>query len=262
MTRGRPQTLIPAQLANVEWPLPSEADLQALSESKRRHYIRRKQVVDLVRGGQPYAAIEQQTGVSRAGARWLVMQCIQMAPDGQIKGYRALVPGAFRKEYERKAPVTSQEDSAGAWRQLLKDIPGSEAAIERLVFLQEGCNSDQTQTLTLTDVWLWFLQLLRETGRTDADYPMFCLAQGKGALYRHILRLQKKHPGRTMRVLRAKERPLATARANADMAQLLEDFRRKPLPHCAAALANGGLNVRMQLTGSHVRLLVKRRRPK
>ncbi|WP_439892842.1 hypothetical protein ACS7SF_23220 (plasmid) [Ralstonia sp. 25C] len=206
MTRGRPQTLIPSQFALIEWPLPSQATLLALSESKRQLYIWRKQVVDMARDCQPFATIERQKDLSRAGVRWLVTLCLETAPDGQIKGYRALVPGAFRKEYERVATVTSREGAAGAWRQLLKDIPGLDVAIKRLVFFPEGCEPDQLQTVTLGNVWSRFLQLLREAGRTDADYPLFCLAQGQGALYRHILKLKKEHPGRIVRLRRAKVR--------------------------------------------------------
>lgn len=202
MTRGRRPTLIPAQLAHLEWPMPSAAQLQSLTPADRQLYEQRKRAVDGVRARQRFRAITQQSGLSRSEIRRLVTRCIQWDVEGNLWGYRALVPNVRQKAYTRTAPLPdaaagTRGGYAGAWQQLLDDMPGLEDAIEDWVFPPE--RRDGPQPLDFDEIWGQFELALLEAGRTEADYPLRCAERGKRSLHQHIAALLDEHPERTAR---------------------------------------------------------------
>jgi putative transposase len=126
---------IPDQLRDTaHWPA---VDHTALSEEERAAYLKRCRALQafLEEPHTPLAAILRETGVARSALYRLLDRCWERHDDGRIFGFRALVPYARLKEYERNRPVDAQWDrqggSSGAFTQLLRDYPSLKKLLDK-----------------------------------------------------------------------------------------------------------------------------------
>ena len=121
------RTSIPDQLRNTStWP---SVDHTALPEQERAAYLMRCRALQafLDEPTTTIAEILRETGVARSALYRQLDRCWERHEDGRIFGFRALVPYARLKQYERKRAVDAKWDrqggTSGAFTQLLRDHP-------------------------------------------------------------------------------------------------------------------------------------------
>ena len=185
-------SLIPPELRDLSfWPT---VDPSALGESRRSDLLSRIEAVRLYVARMPIQGIESATGVRRSVLFAMIRRCIKPHSDGRIQGFRAVIPYARAKRYERVKAVapttrTRSSGSSGAMTRLLEQH-------ERLALFLRRCLSERAvyigevgQMCGLHTVHRGFLDVCRELGLTTADYPLNQERQGIRSLSKAIRQL-------------------------------------------------------------------------
>lgn len=87
------------------WPM---VNTDALDLSDRETFLQRKQAVDLYMQNEiSIKEITKRIPIERSVLRRLVKRCLSLDDEGNIWGYRALIPHRNLKSYERKMVGTS-----------------------------------------------------------------------------------------------------------------------------------------------------------
>lgn len=82
------------------WP---DVNLDGLDLSEQETFLTRKKAILLYADGLPLAEIETQTGVSKNQLPTFLKRCLKLAEDGQVYGFRALIPYSRTVPYMRTA---------------------------------------------------------------------------------------------------------------------------------------------------------------
>ena len=171
MTRRSTQSLRIA-----DWP---RLDDKALLKPARAIYKARCAAVQAYAQGETIAAIELAHGIDRSTLFRMIKRAQRAHADGSLWGYRALVPHAHVKGYERsrapRALVHTTGGNAGAFTQLLQRHPALVALLRRE--LSEGRvklkgSGEGARLVDFKPVLRRFLQACREQGRTPSDYQL------------------------------------------------------------------------------------------
>jgi putative transposase len=115
-------------LTNVpleSWPA---IDVSVLTDEDAQSVEKRISALTLYAQGTPHRSINQETGITRQEINRLLRRCIALSEDGQVEGFRALLPGKRIAPYVRSAPVKHEKGSgsagcAGALSQLFDRFP-------------------------------------------------------------------------------------------------------------------------------------------
>ena len=114
-----------------EWP---QIDDRVLADAAQSTYRLRRDALRAYVGGTPVSEVEA-LGVDRRTLHRLLARALRPHADGRIWGWRALVPQARVKPYERlslpKVLVHTKAGNAGAFAQLLARFPALETALRR-----------------------------------------------------------------------------------------------------------------------------------
>lgn len=184
--------LIPPELRDLSsWPT---VDPSALGEERRRDLLSRIEAVRLYVDRAPVQTIEATTGVWRGVLFPLIRRCIQPHPDGRIRGFRALVPYARAKRYERTKPVapttrTLTSGSSGAMTALLQRHDSLTLFLRRCLSERATYIGEAGQLCGLHDAHRGFLDTCRELGLTLTDYPLNQERQGIRSLSKALHQL-------------------------------------------------------------------------
>ena len=170
MTRKAPHLL---RLA--DWP---KLDLRALPQPARDIYRSRCAALDAYVSGERIETIETQHGVARSTLARMIRRAQRAHADGSVWGYRALVPHARVKAYERSlaptALVHTKAGNAGAFAQLLQRHPSLEVHLRRELSrrrVQLKGVGEHARLANFKAVSQRFLQACRELGLKPSDYP-------------------------------------------------------------------------------------------
>lgn len=171
MTRRSTQSLRIA-----EWP---RLDDKALQKPARAIYKARCAAVQAYAQGETIAAIELAHGIDRSTLFRMIKRAQRAHADGSLWGYRALVPHAHVKGYERsrapRALVHTTGGNAGAFTQLLQRHPALVAHLRRELSERRVKLKGSGEGARLVDfkpALPRFLQACREQGLTPSDYPL------------------------------------------------------------------------------------------
>lgn len=177
------------------WPTASTAHL---APEAREQFRQQRKSIELLAKGMLVAEIEQRTGVRRSQLYNLVRRALKIHPDGQVFGFRALLPYHRVKSHERSAPLRhrpqSTAGSSGAMSQLIARYPELEVFLQAeiarhpLLFAEGRAGSVRVQGLK--PIHARFLDRCRELGLRESDYPMVKDQQGIRALSKVIKRFK------------------------------------------------------------------------
>jgi putative transposase len=163
---------IPEQLTDASlWP---GVDASALDSARQATYLQREQAVRSYLQGASLAQIERQLHIDRSTVRRLLERCLTPHSDGRIQGFRALIPHARAKHYERTLPArrrSSPGGLSGAMGQLFAQLPQLPRIIERAISSGSLRLSDSDRLAGLGDVHVKLLAACREAGLGARDYP-------------------------------------------------------------------------------------------
>lgn len=121
------------------------------------------------------STIAKLTGVHPQPLYRLFQRCVTTHPDGRIYGFRAAIPYARMKEYERTQPVTSQgksAGSAGAFNLLLRQYPTVEKVLKRAIRdRNKPITTSREVRKSLKNIHKMFLVECRHAGVKANEYP-------------------------------------------------------------------------------------------
>jgi putative transposase len=174
----------------ADWP---KLDERAMSKTDRDIYQARCAALQAYVKGERIADIEKEHGVDRSTLVRMVKRAQRAHADGSVWGYRALVPHARVKAYERSrspmALIHTKAGNAGAFTQLLQRHPSLEAHLRRELSSRQvhlkGVG-EQARLTNFKDVPQRFQRACRELGLKPSDYPFNQKDKGVRSLARTL----------------------------------------------------------------------------
>lgn len=164
-----------SSLRLMEWP---PFDDRTLAGEALALYRLRRNAVMAYAAGEPMATVEAM-GVDRHTVRRLVARALRPNSDGRLWGWRALVPQARVRPYERqlapKVLVNTKAGNAGAFSQFLARFPELEAALrgelvhDHVKLLPGGERGRLDGVKAAAER---FRDHCRKLGLTQRDYPL------------------------------------------------------------------------------------------
>lgn len=167
--------LIPPDLLDLSlWPT---IDPNAFVGQSRENLLNRIQAIQLYVAGTTVPNIVAATSVPRAQIFRLIKRCIQPHSDGRIRGFRALVPFARSKAYQRTADVrpttrARRSGSSGAMTALLERHQSLNTLLRQMLSRRNVFIGARGQLCGLHAAHDDFIGACRELGLTGRDYPL------------------------------------------------------------------------------------------
>ena len=195
--------LIPPDLQDLSlWPT---VDPNAFEGQRQRDLLSRIEAVRLYRAGTVLLKIEAVTGVRSVQIWRLVKRCIEPDVDGRIRGFRALIPFARSKTYERRADVrptsrVSHSGSSGAMTALLQRHESLTAMLRYQLSIRAVYIGARGQLSGLHGVHHKFVNACRELGLTSKDYPLSQDRKGIRSLAKAIREMASQNFARAARL--------------------------------------------------------------
>ena len=145
------------------WPGFDEA---SLAPDKLAKFLNRKEAIKAYLSGIEVAAIRKEYGISESQIyRLITERCIRDHPDGQIYGWRALIPGARIVQFKRRAPIVINQwghGAVGVFQTLLDTYPDvREALHKKILKIPNTRKKLGILSTSKRSIWLSFLQSLR-----------------------------------------------------------------------------------------------------
>lgn len=156
------------------WPTASDSNLEV---KEKEIYQNRCNAIRKYYEGEPVADIEKVTGISRGILCKYAANCLELAEDGRIWGFRALLPYFRIRNYKRTAKVTNKLPEAkggmsGAFRKILNQFPDVEKKlidhIEKNNSSEQNVHEKKIRAKTLHKI---FLQELKKKGVQQSEWP-------------------------------------------------------------------------------------------
>ncbi len=187
-----------------QWP---EVDQDALSDSRRSIYLKRRQAVTLYLAGASDADLKRDTGIPlHMVHRLITRRCLAQHPDGTLMGWRGALPFYRVGPYTRiNAPVIKTATgggSAGAMKWLFESPGGAElqARFDKKI-LSRAAKLASTKR-PKQELFQWFLKQLREAGYEGrGEWPFNVARLGCVSIYRYIDRVLDENPRRQRQLL-------------------------------------------------------------
>lgn len=195
--------LIPPDLQDLSlWPT---VDPNAFEGQQQRDLLSRIEAVRLYRAGTALLDIEAATGVRSVQIWRLVKRCVEPDADGRIRGFRALIPYARFKAYERRAVVrpttrVSHSGSSGAMTALLQRHESLTAMLRYQLSIRAVYIGARNQLCGLHEVHRKFVNACRELELTSKDYPLSQDRKGIRSLAKVIRALASQNFARAARL--------------------------------------------------------------
>jgi len=114
------------------WPGFDEA---SLAPDKLAKFLNRKEAIKAYLSGSKVATIRKEYGISEPQIyRLITERCICNHPDGQIYGWRALIPQTRIVQFKRRSPIVINQwghGAVGAFQTLLDTYPDVREALHK-----------------------------------------------------------------------------------------------------------------------------------
>lgn len=173
--------LIPPDLQDLSlWPT---VDPTALEGKRQEDLFNRIEAIQLYVSGTPLTKIEAITNVPRIQITRLIKHCIEPHQDGRIRGFRALIPFARSKSYQRIADIRlttlkSHAGNSGAMTALLERHESLNSLLRQMLSSRIVFIGERGQLCGLHDAHRKFRDACRNLGLTARDYPLNHERQG------------------------------------------------------------------------------------
>lgn len=163
------------------WPGFDEASLEPDTLAK---FLNRKEAIKAYLNGTKVAAIREEYGISEPHIyRLITERCIRDHPDGQIYGWRALIPQTRIVQFKRRTPIVINRwghGGVGAFQTLLDTYPDVREALHKKILKIPNTRKKLGMLSTSKrSIWLSFLQNLREKGlEIKGEWPFSTKTNG------------------------------------------------------------------------------------
>jgi putative transposase len=189
----------PQQLSDLSaWP---SVDVSALSEADAISFASRRDAIELFIGEPllPMTTIQARTGVDPKTVYRLVDRCLAKHADGRIFGFRAAIPYARLKDYERVHSINRAQGAqgvglSGAFTLLLQQYPSLEGYLQK-----EGKQRHKPITgahevrRSVKRIHKRFLEECRALGIKPNEYPLNQELGGQRSLSEYFRRMDNRN---------------------------------------------------------------------
>ena len=156
-----------------DWP---DATGNGLPPDERLAFQQRRRALELYYAGSLVREIESATGVGASSLRYYAARCVSIAPDGQIWGFRALLPGTRLRAYVRQADFKTKLPHdrgglAGALGALLARFSGLENDLKAELAKKKRGGSVHEFRIRPGAFHKIFLEKIRKLGVADTEWP-------------------------------------------------------------------------------------------
>lgn len=162
------------------WPT---AELSLLDPDSAEKFKAKVSAVKLYLTGVPTAEIHARTGIPRWDLPRMVKRCLELASDGRILGFRALIPYVRVAPYTRKKKVQPKRPQqkaghSGSLGALLARFPKISEELVALIKKDAKSRKVHEHKIRATTLHHIFLDYLREQGVTVTEWPFNTLYRG------------------------------------------------------------------------------------
>jgi len=180
------------------WATPDEG---ALAGTVRARYFARKSAVALYLAGADEDEILKKSGIGAKQTYRLVRErCLQVHPDGQPYGWRALVPYLRIKPYERHRPIRVSPfgtGAAGVFTAMLDRHPDLRKKLDHRILREASPDKLSEIKITRKNHWRWFKDQLRALGyelRGEWPFSRDSEKYGYSSICRYVNKILSKNP--------------------------------------------------------------------
>lgn len=182
------------------WP---SVKTDAWSAKRRSLFERLEGAIRSYFGGGIVKEICQRYNISRQEFYRYLRRCLDTHRDGQIYGWRGIIPYARQKSYQRRKPAKSHQRStggnSGAFNQLLDLYPDIAEGIQNRLLKELPEEAVHEPRIPLMAILKWFLNACKRKGLTAKDYPFCTNSLGRTALWKHLKTLMNLHPEKVIK---------------------------------------------------------------
>lgn len=155
------------------WPTVNS---EAMSLDQARIFAARREAMLLYFADEKVKVIEWRTGVSRYQLARMARRCLQMASDGRVYGFRALIPHVRLSGYQRTAELKEkrpqqQGGQAGALGMLLARFPDIEDELVKSIKQESKLTRIPEFKLRPKFLHRIFIQYLTRNGVSKSEWP-------------------------------------------------------------------------------------------
>ncbi|UHA73267.1 hypothetical protein [Paenibacillus sp. 481] len=194
MTRSKfiyKETLLPEQVNLELWPL---VDPMQLHPPEREIFLSRKKAVDMyVTERVSMKEIYAQTQIQRKNLHRLITRCLSFDVNGEVLGYRALIPNKRVKQYELNPTSRKRnlEKKTGEFKLLLEKHPDIEELIVDLYFNRNRRGMEPVMRPKY--IHKKFVEACRDKNIPLHAYPFNTEHMAYRSIYRYLKNLQHAH---------------------------------------------------------------------
>jgi len=179
------------------WKFPDEGALSA--GPIRNGYVSRKKAISLYLQGATEEAIKAESGIGLSQIRRLIRErCLSVHEDGEVWGWRGLIPNIHINPYQRKHKIVVDQFGMGAVGALTvvwnthPDL--REKFNRRILTAASQCNLSAVSR-SKQDHWRWFLDQLRVLGyEVNEKWPFNTKTLGYNSICRYIEKVYSENP--------------------------------------------------------------------
>lgn len=169
---------VPDELRDLStWP---SVDITALDDDDAQTFKARQKALELfvLEPSRSMRSIQSTTGVDPKTVYRMFARCIEKHPDGRIFGFRAAIPYARLKDYERVYPISAAHSEhgiglAGAFNRLLQRYPPIAEFLESQAKQRhQPIQGESKVRRRMKHIHKAFLNKCREVGIKANEYPL------------------------------------------------------------------------------------------
>lgn len=180
------------------WKYPDEG---ALSDDDAASYRSRRRGLKLYLDGAADETIKAECGLSLSQIYKLMKErCLAVHPDGEVWGWRGLLPNVRVQPYRRKKKISVDKfgmGAVGALNSLLDEYPDLRAKFEKRILSVPKSNGLGRVTRSKMNHFQWFLNQLRALGLEQQNLWPFNTEQlGYVSVTTYISTLWEKNPSK------------------------------------------------------------------
>jgi hypothetical protein len=182
------------------WPA---ADDSGLSDEMREKFRASVEAIRLYFANEPVANIERRTGISAKQLPKLAKRCLLLGSDGNILGYRALLPYVRLQRYKRSAPIQAkfpeqQAGQSGALSALFDRFPHIREELVHCIRHERQHRRVHEHRLRPRDLHRIFIKMARTAGVLDNEWPFTTKHLGLRSLEKFMKDVLDGHFARTV----------------------------------------------------------------
>jgi putative transposase len=196
------KTLLGLNLINDSidvWPC---IDLDSLTSSDREKYKQRCIAVKMLLEGRPLDEIQEKSNIKASSIYYYLNRCKELGSDGQILGFRALLPRRHLVPYTRiksespKLPE-AQGGCSGLFVALLDRFPDIEQELLARIRKEQSRSAIHEHRIRPKTLHGIFISLLKEKGIADGEWPFNTKWQGRTTIYKYMRKILLAEPALT-----------------------------------------------------------------